>query len=206
MDEAGFDTGSRKTPARSGGRRAVVLTTLVLAGLALACAAVDVAFAGEAAGATEVAIAAALEPSTIEPDLPAALPRWSTASEFSDGTYKWSLSRGGLDLGLGFDTPGRVRSVPTTPLDSTGPFVQTLPTVSLGLRSVEVAPGSSWLRQLAGAEAGSSLTHRLGIEWKPAESQLTFVREGLGMRLSGNDRLTMRLRKGTLGIYMKRQF
>jgi hypothetical protein len=206
MDEAGFDTGLRRTPVPGGGRRAAVLATLALAGLALAFAAVDVAFAGEAAGATEVAIAAAPEPGVIEPDLPAALPRWSTASEFSDGNYKWSLSRGGLDLGLGFDTPGRVRSVPTTPLDSTGPFVQTLPTVSLGLRSVEVAPGGSWLRQLAGAEAGSSLTHRIGIEWKPAESQLMFVREGLGMRLSGDDRLTMRLRKGTLGIYMKRQF
>jgi hypothetical protein len=50
------------------------------------------------------------------------------------------------------------------------------------------------------------VTHRIGIEWKPAESQLMFVRDGLGMRLGGDDRLTMRLRKGTLSIYMKRQF
>jgi hypothetical protein len=206
MECDGFEVDlARDTSAPSGRRSGAVLATLILAGLALAFAVVDVALAEEVEGATEAAVAADPAAGRADPDPPASVQRWSTASDFSAGNYKWSLSRGSLDLGLGFDTPARVRSA-VSPLDASGPFVQTLPTVSLGLRSVEVAPGGSWLRQLAGGDAASGLTHRVGIEWKPAESQLMFVREGLGMRLGGDDRLTMRLRKGTLGIYMKRQF
>ena len=46
---------------------------------------------------------------------------------------------------------------------------------------------------------------RVGIEYKPPQSQF-FLNRGLGFRLSGDDRVTMRLRKGSVGIYLKRNF
>jgi hypothetical protein len=138
-----------------------------------------------------------------EPESPM---RWSTSTDFSGGNYRWSLSRGAVAFRLGFEAPSRPVSIASTPLDNSGPLVQTLPSVSLDLRSVD-SPRGGWLKQLSGSESPvTSFTHRLGIEWKPAESQLMFVREGLGVRLNGDDRLTMRLRKGTLGIYMQRKF
>ena len=47
---------------------------------------------------------------------------------------------------------------------------------------------------------------KVGLEWKPAQSQVNFLREGLGFRLDGNDRMTVRLRKGVIGVYMHRKF
>jgi hypothetical protein len=131
--------------------------------------------------------------------------RWSTSAEYSGGIYRWSLSRGSFDFGLRFETPTRPGFGADPRLDAAGPLVQTLPALSLGVRTVD-SPAGSWLQRLSGAEAAPSSTSRVGIEWKPAESQLMFLRQGLGIRLSGDDRVTMRLRKGTLGIYMKREF
>ena len=46
---------------------------------------------------------------------------------------------------------------------------------------------------------------KVGIEWKPAQSQV-FFNGGVGVRLTGDDSVVMRLRKGTLGLYVKRSF
>lgn len=142
----------------------------------------------------------------LDADEPSAPPwRWSTNAGYSGGIYRWSLSRGSFDFGLRFETPARPGFGADSRLDATGPLVQTLPALSLGVRMID-APAGSWLQRLSGTEGVPSSTSRVGIEWKPAESQLMFLRQGLGIRLSGDDRVTMRLRKGTLGIYMKREF
>ena len=46
---------------------------------------------------------------------------------------------------------------------------------------------------------------RVGIEYKPAQSRVT-LNQGLGLRLNGDDKVTMRLRKGSLSLYYKRNF
>jgi hypothetical protein len=135
----------------------------------------------------------------------AALNNWSTRSEVSGSNYRWSLSRGALDLGLRFDMPSGKYGGASSPLRPTGPFASALPSLSLGLRTVDVPP-SGVLKQLSGEGAPQAHSQRLGIEWKPAESDLLFLRQGLGVRLSGDDRLTMRLKKGALGIYLKQEF
>ncbi len=151
-------------------------------------------------------LATAPQPSTsAAEEAPESPLRWSTNAEYSGGDYRWSLSRGKFDFGLRFEAPARLVLAADSRLEASGPLVQTLPALSLGVRTVE-APAGSWLQRLAGAEAPPSSTSRVGIEWKPAESQLMFLRQGLGIRLSGDDRLTMRLRKGTFGIYMNREF
>ena len=70
------------------------------------------------------------------------------------------------------------------------------------------APSASTLleRATGGGGAAASYGSKIGLEWKPAQSQVNFLREGLGIRLDGNDRMSVRLRKGVLGIYMHRKF
>jgi len=51
-----------------------------------------------------------------------------------------------------------------------------------------------------------SYVSRIGLQWKPPQSQVNFIREGLGIRLDGDNRMTVRLRKGVVGVYMQRKF
>lgn len=141
-------------------------------------------------------------------DAPAAPLRWSTRSDYVGGNYRWAASRGVLDFGLRFDTSPRAGVVPEPHLDAAGPMVSSLPSLSLGVRTITPSPtaASSLLERAIGAGAAPATSSSVGIEWKPAQPQLAFIRQGLGLRLSGDDRLTMQLRKGTLGIYMKRDF
>jgi hypothetical protein len=188
--------GATEAPAQSS-------ETLAQNGEALARGNEAPAQSGEAADAPEGRVASAADAADLESQ--PALARWVTSADFSGGTYRWSMSRGAFAFGLGFDTPSRSGNIASTRLDNAGPLVQTLPSLSFGLRSVD-PPSSSWLKQLAGGESATGFTRHIGIEWKPAEQQLMFLREGLGVRLTGDDSLTMRLKRGTLGIYMKRKF
>jgi len=158
----------------------------------------------ESAATAAAAPAALAAPSAEAPVAPLG---WSTRAGLFDSAYRWSASRGALDLSVRFEASarGQFPSDARSRLENTGPLVQPLPALSLGLRSVD-APLGSLLKQLGGSDSGLTYTHRVGIEWKPAQSDLLFLRQGLGVRLSGDDRLTMRLRKGTLSIYMKRDF
>jgi hypothetical protein len=81
-----------------------------------------------------------------------------------------------------------------------------LPALSFGLRSVSAPlPASSLVDRTLGSGADAPVVSRVGIEYKPAQSQV-FLNHGLGFRLGGDDKLTMRLRKGSLGLYLKRNF
>jgi hypothetical protein len=81
-----------------------------------------------------------------------------------------------------------------------------LPALSLGLRSVEgPASGSSLAERALGSATTEPAVSKVGIQWKPAQSRV-FLHQGLGFRLGGDDRVVMRLRKGSLGIYMQRRF
>jgi hypothetical protein len=121
--------------------------------------------------------------------------------------YRWSLSRGAVDVGLRFEPrPSAVMPVDAR-FDSAAPAGSTLPALSLGLRSFSAAPDSrsSLAERAMGASPALSSVSKVAVEWKPAQSQV-FLRQGLGIRLGGDDKLTMRLRRGSLGIYMQRNF
>ena len=130
---------------------------------------------------------------------------WSASAEFSGGSYRWSLSHGALDIGLRFETPSRAGLGVDSRLDTPGAALQTLPALSLGLRSDD-PPAASWLRRVAGFEPAPGYSRWVGVECKPAELQLMFIGQGLGVCLGGDDRLSMRLKRGSLGIYFKRSF
>ena len=81
-----------------------------------------------------------------------------------------------------------------------------LPALSFGLRSVGVrAPASNLVDRTQGSDGVAPTVSRVGVEYKPAQSRV-ILNQGLGFRLGGDDKLTMRLRKGSLGIYLKRNF
>jgi hypothetical protein len=133
-------------------------------------------------------------------------PRWSAIGEPSDAGYRLSLARGGLDVGLDFQRRLAVVRTADARFDSAAPPGAMLPALSFGLRSVSVqAPASNLVDRTHGADTAVPTVSRVGIEYKPAQSPV-FLNNGLGFRLGGDDKLTMRLRKGSLGLYLKRNF
>ena len=138
---------------------------------------------------------------------PAAAARWTPSGAATGGGYRWSLTRGAIDLGVRFDARPAAAHPADARFDSAAPPGSTLPALSLGVQSVSADPGatSSLADRALGTAAAVPYVSKLGLEWKPASSRV-FVNQGLGLRLAGDDRLTMRLRKGLLGIYMKRDF
>jgi len=164
------------------------------------------ALAGEALaapGATAAQESAEAEPASARSAAPA--PRWSATAVAEQGSYRWSLSRGALDLGVRFEPRvAAVRPIDAR-YDSAAPLGATLPSISVGIRNVATpAPADSLIERALGSDLPGEES-KVGIEWKPAQSQV-FIRQGLGVRLGGDDRLVMRLRKSSIGIYMHRTF
>ncbi len=135
--------------------------------------------------------------------------RWVADFDASRTDRRLSFSRGGFDLGMHFASRPELVGPVDLGHDAAAPFAPTLPALSLGLRSVAAGAGGGSARRLleraTGATPGEGAVSRIGIEWKPAPSRF-FLRHGLGVRLDDDDRLTMRLRKGSLGIYMRASF
>jgi len=139
-------------------------------------------------------------------DVAAVATRWSALGEPSDAGYRVSLARGGLDVGLDFQRRLATVRAADARADSAAPPGAMLPALSFGLRSVVTpAPASNLVDRTLSANAEAPVVSRVGIEYKPAQSPV-FLNQGLGFRLGGEDKLTMRLRKGSLGIYLKRTF
>ena len=107
---------------------------------------------------------------------------------------------------MGFDAPPGAATRTTRTIDPAGPVVPTQPSLSNGLRSANAGSTPNSLIARAGASgdgATPSSTRRVGLEWKPAQSSI-FVRGGV--RLTGDERLTMKVRSGRVGLYMKSTF
>ncbi|MEO7338595.1 MAG: hypothetical protein ABIV63_18625 [Caldimonas sp.] len=137
--------------------------------------------------------------------------RWVSSAELSGDVYRWSLTRGRLDLGVSFASPRSTINSPALTARNEAPATleATIPSLSLGLRkgpTIDRTPPSAWAQRAIATRSGDSYVSKLGVEWKPAQAQVNFLREGLGFRLDGNDRMTVRLRKGVIGLYMHRKF
>ena len=116
-----------------------------------------------------------------------------------------SLSRGKLDMGLGFDAPVGVATRTARSVDPAGPIVATVPSLSVGLRRDTAGAAAEQPDRPAPAPKARrpSSSQRVGLEWKPAQSSI-FVRGGV--RLIGDERVTMRVQGGRVGVYMKSTF
>jgi hypothetical protein len=184
-----------------------VIAPLLLGLLAVAVPALA-ADAAPVAAPSDDALADAGEP-IASSTLPAPAPalHWSASGVAERGGYRWSLSRGALDLGMRFEPRPALARTLDGRYDSAAPPGVMLPALSFGLRSVVAAPApaNSLAERVLGSSTSVQEVGKIGIEWKPAQSQV-FFNQGIGVRLNDDDRLIMRLRKGSLGIYMQRGF
>jgi hypothetical protein len=130
--------------------------------------------------------------------------RWIARGEVDSGAYRMSVSRGMLDMGVGFEAPASLATSSPRSVDPSRPIAMAMPSLSIGLRSDGAGPAPSSLIERATAEGRApSSTRRIGLEWKPAQSSI-FVKGGV--RLAGDDRITMRVKGGRVGVYMKSTF
>ncbi|MEO7116252.1 MAG: hypothetical protein ABIZ18_10365 [Caldimonas sp.] len=126
----------------------------------------------------------------------------------ADGSFRSAFVRGRLDLGVTFDAPLRALHPGEAPIDPVIAYVPPVPTLSVGLRSTPagaVATAGTLFERATGATLRQPPERKVGLEWKPAQSRI-FLNRGLGIRLDGDDRFTMRLKRGSLGIFMKTTF
>ena len=160
--------------------------------------------AGPALGGEPASVGAADEGAST--DAAPAAAQWTAIGESSNAGYRVSLARGAIDVGLDFQRRLAAVRAGDARYDSAAPPGAMLPAVSFGLRSVVApAPAGNLVDRALSANAEVPVVSRVGVEYKPAQSPV-FLNQGLGFRLGGDDKLTMRLRKGSLGIYLKRNF
>jgi len=175
----------------------------VIATLLLGTIAAGPAFADDAAASAGATVAADPEPAAAQTAAPA--PRWRALGTVEPDGFRMSLSRGAFDVGMRFEP----RTVALRPTETRAePTSLTLPSLSLEVRSISASPATASslaARAVGAANDAETSVSKVGIEWKPAQSQV-FFSGGVGVRLSGDDSVVMRLRKGTLGVYMQRRF
>ncbi len=130
--------------------------------------------------------------------------------------YRVWMSRGRTDIGLGFGALGRMAEAPPAADASAAPrgWASAAPVVSVAMRyrvseQAAVFADASLAHALAGTQgAGDYANAKVGVEWKGAESRLGFERGrlGLGMQLDSGYRMSLRIRKSGLGVYLRGSF
>jgi hypothetical protein len=166
-----------------------------------------------------LALTAAGDLLALETELPALEPtadaatgsRWASSYDVSKSDYRLSLGRGSLDLGIRLEARGGGIRLPDSRFDgglAGAPLAADLPSLSIGLRSTSIksdAVTSNLVDRAFGNGGGETIVRKVGIAWKPAQSRL-FLNQGIGIRFEGDDRLTVRLKKGSFGLYMQSAF
>jgi hypothetical protein len=125
-------------------------------------------------------------------------------------TYRWWLRRGRADVGVGLGALGRV----VAPVEVHGgpTLAYAASTLTLGLR-YHLTERSTLYADASGArsaqgEAGADLfAAKLGVEWAGhSRSRLGFDKGAFGLLLDSGYRMSLRVRHGGLGIYVRGQF
>ncbi len=142
-------------------------------------------------------------------------------AEANELSYRWWTSRGRADLGVGLGTlayavqrdefPRRPGAYVAGVVDDRGAAVLGTATVlTLGMR-YRTSDRSTLYADAAGVRArgfdgGDAVVGKVGVEFKSAQSRWNIAYGGLGLRLDGDTRMTVRLRKGGLAFFMRRAF
>lgn len=137
---------------------------------------------------------------------PAAAPDGRPHADATDLALRWWLRRGAAQVGFGIGAVGRpaLQGEPGAPA-----IAWSASTLSLGLRwrlgarSMLYADASD---ARAAAPGGDLYATRLGVEWARAPSRFGFEKGAFGLRLDSGYRMSLRLRHGGLGIYLRSRF
>ena len=135
-------------------------------------------------------------------------------AETTEVGYRWWMSRGRADLGLGLGTltqgarpsgslPGLANDGSTSVLAAA-----TVMTVGMRYRSSDRSTfyaDASGLRG-RGFDGGEAVVGKVGVEFKAAQSRFDIAYGGLGLKLDGDTRMTVRVKRGGLAIFMRSKF
>jgi hypothetical protein len=134
--------------------------------------------------------------------------------EASELSYRWWASSGRADLGVGLGTLTYVvrptGSVPGLAGDDGARAIAAGTVLTMGMRyrtsaRSAVFADASGVRG-AGFDSGDAVVGKVGLEFKAAQSRWNVSYGGLGFKLAGDARMTLRLRRGGFGIYMRSAF
>lgn len=134
-------------------------------------------------------------------------------NELTEVRYRWWASAGRADLGMGLGTVAYVArptgAVAGLPVD-TAPLALASGTVlTLGMR-YRTSASSALYADAAGVRGpgfdGERVVGKLGIEFKAAQSRWNVGYGGLGLKLSGDTRMQLRIRKGGALVSMRMAF
>jgi hypothetical protein len=135
-------------------------------------------------------------------------------NESSEVAYRWWASSGLADLGVGLGAAtlrsSATGTVPGLVVGGNGNVIASSTVLTVGMRyrtspqSSVYADASSWRGN--GADSNDGVAGKVGLEFKSSQSRFNVAYGGLGMRLTGDSRMTVRLRRGGLGLFMKREF
>ena len=130
--------------------------------------------------------------------------RWMSRTDYPVGIQRWSLSRGSFEIAMSLNAARTLGAGE----ERSGLLVRRPPAFSVGLQDkvgYETTTGSLLSRSTELREGDAPL-RRMGFEWTPAPSRVSFARDGFGIRLQGNQKVTMRLRHGMVTVYAQRAF
>lgn len=135
-------------------------------------------------------------------------------AELSEISSRWWFSSGRTDVGFGVGSvvlmAQPVMGGSSVDTASAGVAIAGSPAVSVGIRRRTSAASTVYAdatrTHSVGVNGIDSYSGKVGVEWKSAESRWSVAYSGLGMRLSPESRMTLSLRKGGLGIYMRSRF
>jgi hypothetical protein len=138
-------------------------------------------------------------------------------SELNELSYRWWLSTERADVGLGLGTVsyglrpmGGLRALPGEAIDDASKLIATGTVLTLGMR-YRTSTHSAIFADAAGVRGlglgnGDVLVGKVGVDFKLAQARWNIAYGGLAFRLDGDTRMTLRVRKGGLGLYMRHSF
>lgn len=135
-------------------------------------------------------------------------------NELTELSYRWWASTGRADVGVGLGTVAYVArptgSLPGLAGDGATLALASGTVLTLGMR-YRTSEHSALFADAAGVRGlkpygGEAVVGKVGIEFKAAQSRWNIAYGGLGLQLADDTRMTLRLRKGGLGVYMRSSF
>ena len=135
-------------------------------------------------------------------------------TEISEISSRWWFSTGRTDVGFGVGSVALMArptlGVSADDAATAGIALASSPSLSVGIRrrtsSVSTVYADATRSYNIGLNGIDTYSGKVGVEWKSAESRWSVAYSGLGLRLSSESRMTVNLRRGGLGIYMRSQF
>lgn len=140
------------------------------------------------------------------------------SAQLSEISYRYWLSRGRTDLGFGIGTLAlTARPLGTAPsaaptVDNSTILLASAPSLTVGMR-YRASPHSTVFADATGtrglgSNSGDAYLGKVGVEWKPASlsSRWNIAYGGIGWKLSTDSRMTLRIRSGGVGLYVRSQF